>query len=487
MDHNESRNDTWFRRGKTFFLIMLWVSTGMYMEIAGPTLLDMRLLLHTNFESIAGSVSGRGAGALLGAFVSGILVDRFSDWKDLIAGISQLGAALSIVMMPFIRDTGFLWFLFFASGAAAGMTSVAGQSATLELWEEHAASPMHALHMGFGIGALLVPIIVNPFLAKFVEYNTTDKINSSKFQNHDSVIILEESRVHVAYLIVSIIVFCIGVPFFIYQYLHIRQRRHNQYNRLDINVSRRNIKSRTFKEMINPGSYAGGSFWYGSLMFFLLFIFYFNLVGAEQLFGNFVRSFSVDELKFDKDSASYLNMLFWASFALGRFAGSIASKYISQRTLFAVEATLNLISVTFLDIFSTRNIPLLWFFTATNGLFIAPLYPAGISYGNIQIEITGIWVMMIIFGGGFGDMTYTWTSGHFYSLFGPRSILYVLQVSAVCIFIVAMVMISVGSSRKSRFMVHVEVEELSQLDTCQASDEDETELNSSDSTKMSMV
>ncbi|KAK3577972.1 hypothetical protein CHS0354_008915 [Potamilus streckersoni] len=478
MDQIENKDDLWFRRGKTLLLIMLWVSTGMYIEIAGPTLLDMKLLLHTNLESIAGSVSGRGAGALLGAFVSGILVDRFSDWKDLITGISQLGAALSIIMMPFVRDTGFLWLLFFASGAAAGMTSVAGQSAALELWEEHAASPMHALHMGFGIGALLVPIMVNPFLAKFVEYNTTDKVNSSNFQNHDSVIILEKSQVHVAYLIVSTVTFCIGLPFFIYQYLHIRQRRQNQYSRLDISVSRRKIKPRTFKEMINPGSYAGGSVCYGTLMLILLFIFYFNLVGAEQLFGNFVRSFSVDELKFDKDSASYLNMLFWASFAFGRFVGSIASKYISQRTLFAVEATLNLISVTLLDIFSTRSMTLLWFFTATNGLFIAPLYPAGISYGNIQIEITGIWVMMIIFGGGFGDMTYTWTSGHVYSLFGPRSLLYVLQFSAICIFIIAMVIVSVGSSRKSRFIVHVKVEELRQIDTDQASDEDETELNS---------
>ena len=319
---------------------------------------------------------------------------------------------------------------------------------------------MHAIHMGFGIGALFAPIVANPFLAvlQFSTDNTTTTGGSlstpaSVRYGSETYYILRESRVHLAYVTIGVITFVLSLPFFVYPVYKCvtnYDAKHEYYD-VDGNAGRQEITPKTWKHLINPASYAAGSLKYGLFVFIWTILYFINLVGGEQLFGNFIRTFSVDQLKFARDEASYLDTVFWGSFTIGRFLGSLLSHCIKIETLFPLDIIINLIAVTLLDIFSTDSHLALWAFTIVVGLSIAPLYPAAMSYINTQIQVGGIVLIVTTFATGAGDFLYVWLAGHLYDTYGPRTVLYAIQVSATLVFILAVILRICGHFHGSRF------------------------------------
>ena len=333
----------------------------------------------------------------------------------------------------------------------------AGQRILLEMWREKAASPMHAIHMGFGIGALSAPLIANPFLAvlQFTDQNTTSTESTLVPISYGSetYYVVEESRVHLAYVTIGVISFVLSLPFFVYPVVNCikqHQNKNEYYNVEDIG-GREDVSPRTLKQLLNPATYADGSFKYGLFVCIWILLYFINLVGGEQLFGNFIRTFSVDQLKFSRNEASFLDTAFWGSFTVGRFLGAVLAHCINIKILFPVDVIINLIAVTFLDIFSTNSHMALWIFTALVGATIAPLYPAAMSYTNTQIQVGGIVITIVVFATGAGDFLYVWLAGHLYDTYGPRTVLYAIQTSAISVFLLAVIFSICGHFHGNRF------------------------------------
>ena len=328
------------------------------------------------------------------------------------------------------------------------------------MWKAKAPSPMHALHMGFGIGAVMAPLIANNFLAVLKFYddgnlplNTTNNSTTPYTVDIGGQIerfsIQEESRVEYAYITIGLVSAFISLPVFIYPFIKCFSKR-IKHGYIDIEKGKP-LTFKTFTAMINPSTYTQGSTKFGIFAIVIILLFFTNLVGAEQLFGNFIRTYSVDQLHFPRNEASYLDTVFWASFTLGRFTGSLLSHWLSIRTLVIVDVTLNLCSITLLDIFSTDNKAMLWAFTAITGFMIAPIFPAFISFLDTHIEVGGVVLTLIVFATGFGHMLYIWITGVLYQNYGPRTLLYAMQASAVFVFSIAVIFTLVTRKRKDRF------------------------------------
>lgn len=327
----------------------------------------------------------------------------------------------------------------------------------LEMWREKAPSPMHALHMGFGIGALAAPLIVNPFLA-VLRFHTHDTfvnrtMSPATSDIHEDFVVIEESRVHLAYITIAAITTLLSSPLIVYPFVKCRRRKPRvQYSNMDSDTESVTDSTRyRCIDTINPASYADGSFKFGVFMFVMVFLYFLNTVGAEQMFGNFARTFSVDELEFSRDAASYLDTVYWGTFTLGRFTGSVLAHFLTIRTLFLADMVLNLMAITFADIYATSNKATLWAFTAIVGFFIGPLFPACISYANTQIEMGGVVLTLIIVASGLGQMLYVWIEGALYDTYGPRTILYVMQVSAVLVSAIILLLVITTFRRGDRF------------------------------------
>ena len=91
---------------------------------------------------------------------------------------------------------------------------------------------------------------------------------------------LRESRIEFAYLIPGLI--SIGLTLILYVYPVRGTRERKEEKEHAVKNTNRNT-SRSFKQMTNPATCAGGSVIHGLQMFFWLFLFYFNCVGGEKL------------------------------------------------------------------------------------------------------------------------------------------------------------------------------------------------------------
>lgn len=317
---------------------------------------------------------------------------------------------------------------------------------------------MHATHMGFGVGALLAPLIANPFLAKlgFNDGNSPAAVEvNGTSANSSELVVIEESRVHLAYVTIGVISAFLSIPVFIYPVILIcRLKNRTNYTSFDDEGSTKT--SRRCSDVlnaINPATYAGGSKSFGIFVFIIVILFFANLVGGEQLFGNFIRTYSVDRLHFPRNEASYLDTIYWGSFTAGRLLGSVLSHFVNIRTLFAFDALMYLLSVTLFNVLSanSESKTVLWAFTAIVGLLVAPLFPAGISFTNTQIEVGGVVLTLVVFATGCGDLLYVWLEGVLYQHYGPQTTLYTMQTSSVLVFVISFLFICFTYKRGDRF------------------------------------
>lgn len=327
------------------------------------------------------------------------------------------------------------------------------------MWKDEAPVPMHALHTGFGIGALAAPLIANPFLA-VVDFdvpttllnstNGTTNISISPTLNSYSVV--KPSRVQIACLTLGIIITVFSVPFFIYPFVKCcRREKEESYANIDSENSAGDDKKLRCIDIINPATYAEGSFKYGLFMFILSGFYFYNVFGSGQLFGNFIRTFSVDELQFKRNEASYLDTVYWGLFTLGRVVGALLSNFMSIRTLFAMDIIFYVLFATLATVFAAETKGSLWAFSALIGFFIGPLHPAGVSFINTQIEVGGAVLSLILFASGLGQLSFVWIEGILYDRYGPRTVLYALQGSAVFIAVIMFIFVIVSSRRVDRF------------------------------------
>ncbi|KAL3876731.1 hypothetical protein ACJMK2_034532 [Sinanodonta woodiana] len=474
---------------KTIFLVLVWVCLGLYLEITGPTLIDLKIRTHSDYEDVALAISGRSVGYFTGAVIGGIFVDKFGHFCDLMLALSLDGGAAATMVIPWVQITELLWFLCWLQGTFEGIINIAGQRLLLQIWQEKATGPLHALHGGYGIGSFIVPLIANSFLAvpypKVIYNNVTETpelstlkesklhtISTTNITSTTTPLFLEESRIEYVYTIVSIITVLMSIVFYVYHFTGLKDRRHKS----DL-PTKKKTKARTLKEIINPATCAGGKLLYGILIFMFLFFYFFSVVGGERLAGKFIRAFSIDEMGFSKDDGSFLNTAFWISFSVGRFSGFLAARWIPIRILIMLETGGCLISAILITIFGHTSSLALWILAQPLAFFIGPLFPSGIGWGDNHVEMTGIAITFVLAGGSLGGVAYLRLIGYLYDRYTHRAFLYLILAYGISVFVLVCVLNLVSAKNGLRYKkkeTEIEIKE----DVCSGDETDKSMENS---------
>jgi len=338
----------------------------------------------------------------------------------------------------------------------------AGPKIILETWLDKSSSPMHALHLGFGIGSFIVPVVANPFLAVFKSImspgvnatevnvtfpNTTLPFTTLSTTSATEQVTVRESRIQWPYLIVATFTILVSFIFFFYQccggkshqittveVVNITKNNDTQNNLEKQRTSLFNgdpssdksllYRIKNVAKLLDPGTCTGGRRLYGVQLFALLFLHFFTSFGGERLYGKFIRTYAIDQMHFSGDDATLLNTSFWISLTAGRFAGFVAARWIPIRILILIETTGGLITAIILNFFVHDNDTLLWIFTQPMAFFIAPMIPSGIVWGDFHMKITGFALTFLLFGGSLGAMSYMWIIGYLYDNYGYQTFLY---------------------------------------------------------------
>lgn len=336
----------------------------------------------------------------------------------------------------------------------------------LTMWLDKAASPLHALHLGFGIGSLTGPLLADPFLAvpdtqslnttngsslNLFVFNSSENITALNTDLHHENVLpkyIKESRIEIVYGIVAIFTACISIAFYFFQFcFHSKQTKSNTREKKD----KLQLK-KVVKEAVDPANCAGGRRFFGIQVFILLFFFFFNAIGDERMYGKFIRNFSIDHLKLGGSDASWLNSSYWICITIGRFMGFLVSRWIHIRHLIIIEVFGVLITGIFLNILAYNNIVVLWVCTIFIGIFLAPLIPSGIAWGNYYVKMTGLAIMFTLQGGSVGSLVYMWVIGHIYEAYGYRTFLYQAVAGGILLVLTTTIMTLIGRKHGGRFV-----------------------------------
>jgi len=140
-----------------------FVAIGMSGGLLGPALPHLAERTGATMGQIAILFTARALGNMLGSVVSGALVDRFPGHRVIIAMLGLMAAGL--VAVPFSQALAMLTAVVFLLGFCE--VSINAGANTLLLWTHGPASPpwISALHFCFGLGNMLVPLLLVAALA----------------------------------------------------------------------------------------------------------------------------------------------------------------------------------------------------------------------------------------------------------------------------------------------------------------------------------
>ncbi|XP_053393330.1 sodium-dependent glucose transporter 1A-like [Mercenaria mercenaria] len=456
---------------ETGALVFSWIVMGMYAEVPGPTLIDLKYRLNTGYEELAAALSARGFGTFPGCIVGGLLVDKFSGWSHLMVALTLDVAAVAVVLMPWVPNVQYIWMLCFVSGFVQAIHNAAGTRISLNIWKDKSASPLILVHLGYGLGSFLTPLYSDPFLGEMIQNTRDSDITLNDTNNFRTTSIspdrseetyyITNSKIEYAYAISGIATASLSVAYFVFQMIEnkfIKQADINSVQNKKVeNELRNEIAIRKEKElardkeselrvkikdgkcnklkamlqMINPASCAKGRFWYGFSILSSMFFHFGNVGGGQYLVSQFVRSFSIDQLKFSSTDGTMINTSYWISFSSGRFLFFVLAKWVSVKVLIFVETFGAMCCAVVMAIFANDNSIALWVLIQLVAFFWGPMWPTGVAWTDYHMESTGMGMASQMFGASVGSIFHKRLNGYLYDNIGQVTYLYHVTGSAV--------------------------------------------------------
>ncbi|RWS16536.1 sodium-dependent glucose transporter 1A-like protein [Dinothrombium tinctorium] len=181
---------------KTFMLYLMILIAGMNTALCGVTMLDLQLAVNTTSEKITAILPSSSVGFAFGSIAYGFLADHID--VQIILLVTSIILSLSNALIPWNTSLIYLCANMAFNGILFGIIVNGGNVWTLHLWGTESPPFIQALHFAFGFGALIAPLIAEPFLLEIEEKNSTNSTSSYLIMNPE-----EELKVHYPYLIVS--------------------------------------------------------------------------------------------------------------------------------------------------------------------------------------------------------------------------------------------------------------------------------------------
>ena len=339
----------------------------------------------------------------------------------------------------------------------------------LHLWGDKAGGPMCALHLGYGIGGILVPQITTPFLtadSHFHHMTETENVTSPDDIFHDTVLGIDEingsvgstnngsandngysttsfnmlstkledfisppktgfeSSLFYPYLIVSFVTVLMAIALLIAYF--IGKPRGFPKRQGASNIS----------ELCNVARCAFGSTGYGILLLSLMFLYYVQGAGGDRAYSKFIYTYSlVNTVSFSKRLAANLTSTFWFSHMFGRLSGIFLFRFVPITIMMFGFISIGLIGSIILSIYGADTPWLLWVGTCLIGYSVSLAFPAGMSWLNLHFRVNSMAVMVLTMGGSCGGILYQYISGYLFEHVHTHSLMYIMLVYSLLLMI----------------------------------------------------
>ncbi len=361
--------------GITAIYYASFVGLGMSTSVIGPTLLDLAKQTRVSLSQISLIFTAVNLGYLLGALLVGRLYDRRSGHPVMVMALLLVSALLALV--PVMPQLALLIVAVLLLGIAQAGLDVGGNTLLVWLHRERVSPFMNGLHLFWGVGSALAPILV-------------------------AQAILITGGFRAGYWLISLLLLPVAML-----------------------LSRAPSPVAPHKE---PGAAPQQAANWPLVALFALF--FLTFVGAEGAYGGWIASYAVATQIATPAMAAYMTSAYWGALTLSRLISVPLALRFRPRTLLIIDLVGCLVGLS-LAALGGGSPAMIWVATIVLGISVATLFPVTMSFAGEVVTVTGQFTGLMFVGASLGGMLVPWLIGQFFEPVGPQSAMVIMLVDMV--------------------------------------------------------
>ncbi len=360
-------------RRRTAVYYSVFVCLGMDMSILGPTLPALASQADAGLGQMGLMVLIGAIGGVLGMAVAGWVYDHVPGHAVL--GTGLLCEAVLLASIPFAPSYPALVAIAAAKGVSASFVNMGTNTLLMWTHREKAGPYMNGLHLAFGIGAFLAPLLMAQLSGLAGGYRF-------------------------AYWLLSALTALLGLRV----------------------VTLPGSPQPARAEVV--GSSAAGARARTAPFAFVLFaaLFLFFATGAEVGFRSWIYTYAVTLGLADRTGAAYLNSAFWLAFTAGRLVSIPVAARLGPRQVIPA-GLCGCLAFAALGLALPASSAALWVSTVGLGFCMSPAWPMGFTLAGQSVGLSGRLSSLILLGSSFGSMVLPSLLGRVMEAAGPRSMM----------------------------------------------------------------
>ncbi|XP_072176516.1 major facilitator superfamily domain-containing protein 4A-like [Diadema setosum] len=433
-------------------------SFGMCVALLGPTLEDLGCQTGSTLIEMSWAFLAQSLSILIGSMAGGLLVDRYCADPILLVANTMIGITLSLI--PKCDTLVILLVNLAIMGFFMGIIDTVANVSLLKIYGKLVSPFLQALHFCYGLGAVISPLLAEPFLLNTdcslmvsnVSSNSSESMLPIVVRSSSDVSSLKEilptinsledaqEQTNVKYAFWIMAAFQIPIVMLV---LTVNIRRyccklpHDQHtvtildrsNYEDLDADEEIAKSESPKKS-GKGCFQTDKSKIVIVTFltsFLLFLY----DGLQAAYGGYIFEYAVKNaaIQLSATDGAYLTSVFWGSFALGRLVSIPISTVCSLSIMLFVNLVGCFVALS-LELLKRDSLITLYVGSGIFGLFLSSIYPSSVAFAEQHIAMSGVVTSCIVIGAATGEMTFPVMVGR---LLFPISPLYFLAFcAAIC-------------------------------------------------------
>lgn len=353
---------------------------GMAISAIGPSLPWLAERTGSDVGSIGFLFTASSLGYMLGSLGGGNGYDRLPGHRLL--PVSIVFTAAGLIFVPYLNSLPALTPLMFCLGLSQGVLDVGGNLLLVWVHKARSAPFLNGLHFSFGLGAMLIPIVVSQSLLRF-----------------DSIAPAFWFMAMYALLPAA---FVLSLP-----------------------SPERPGQARSTGSAESGGAAAAPAVpW---RLVGLISVVFFLYVGAESGFGAWIFTYTMRMGLGSVGAAGLLTSAFWGGLMLGRlviipFANRLRPERVIIFDFIGCAAAL------FLILLFPASPPALWIGALAFGFCNGPIFPTLLAFSERRMTMSGQASRWFFVGTGAGGMSLPWLMGLLFASLGPQSVIWAMQI-----------------------------------------------------------
>ncbi|KAJ8257792.1 hypothetical protein GJAV_G00189730, partial [Gymnothorax javanicus] len=390
----------------------VFFSFGLCIAFLGPTILDLRCQTQSTLKEITWVFFAQQFCLLIGSTIGGAFKRTLLSALSALF-VSSLMISVIFAIIPLCHNVLLLAVSMAVTGLAMGIIDTIANIQLVKIYQKDSAVFLQALHFFIGFGALVSPLIADPFLSETncIEGNGTS--NETEVMHHlrhtlsgggahahnvSQFLLPMEGKVitsvSYAFWIMALINLPVPIAVFVLMY---RERLvpfcgSSDPRLLDRDELAMETQGGTEQEPENKDTDTGG---HGDL---------FSCYGIVGAYAGFVYTYAVSKpMLLAPKTAGYLASVFWAAITVGRLASIPLSYRFKPVRLLTFNMAGVIITVLVLLIFYTSSV-FLFVGTSLLGLFLSSIFPCMLAYTEDILEYQGCATTVLVTSAGMGEM-----------------------------------------------------------------------------------